>query len=96
MTPRYVGVFDRGYGQEAIEILLDYPFAGSGVLIPPTLTVNIDLGKSMPPYYMEVIFLACFSYEGAEKTFGIHDLSDRLARHKEVQRRKDKNERPTD
>jgi hypothetical protein len=94
LHPRYMGILDRGYGREVIEIGLDYPFHGSGVLIPPTIEVSIDLGKKEPPYYIKVIFLAVHSQAEFAKNMGMQqqDVSDCIARHKNMQKFLGRNE----
>ncbi len=84
---RYIGVFDRGHGKEAIEIQLDYPFYGSGILPPPTLDIQVDIGLGSPKY-MQVTCIYCITSGRAARDLGIseQDLSDRLSRHREVQR----------
>jgi len=90
MSSRYTGLFDRGYGREAIEIKLDYPFGGSDVIAPATMTVALR----KDPSYMLVECIYTHSQYEAAKAFGIkqQDLSDCLARHREVQKRQNKQE----
>ena len=86
---RYIGLFDRGYGREAIEIGLEYPFHMSGVIPPPTFTISIDTGRGTPPHYIEVICVAANSQQEAASNLGIkqQDVSVCLARHRAVQKR---------
>jgi len=86
---RYIGIFDRGYGREAIEIGLEYPFHMSGVIPPPTFTISIDTGRGTPPHYIEVICVAANSQQEAASNLGIQqqDVSVCLARHRAVQKR---------
>lgn len=85
---RYIGLFDRGYGREAIEIKLDYPFYGSGILTPPTLDIQVDLGLGHPKY-MQVTCVYCTTQQQASRDLEIkqQDLSDCLQRHRDVQKR---------
>ena len=86
---RYIGLFDRGYGREAIEIGLEYPFHMSGVIPPPTFTVSIDTGRRGTPQYIQVVCVAANSQQEAASNLGIHqqDVSVCLARHRESQKR---------
>ena len=86
---RYIGLFDRGYGREAIEIGLEYPFHMSGVIPPPTFTISIDTGRKGTPHYIEVICVAANSQQEAASSLGIQqqEVSRCLARHRESQKR---------
>jgi len=86
---RYIGLFDRGYGREAIEIGLDYPFHMSGVIPLPTFTISIDTGRGTPPHYIQVVCVLANSQQEAASNLGIkqQDVSDCLARHRVVQKR---------
>ncbi len=86
---RYIGLFDRGYGREAIEIGLAYPFHMSGVLPPPTFTVSIDTGRKGTPHYIEVVCVLANSQQEAASSLEIQqqDISVCLARHRAVQKR---------
>ena len=86
---RYIGLFDRGYGREAIEIGLEYPFHMSGVIPPPTFTVSIDTGRRGTPQYIQVVCVAANSQQEAASNLGIkqQDVSVCLARHRAVQKR---------
>ncbi len=86
---RYIGLFDRGYGREAIEIGLEYPFHMSGVIPPPTFTVSIDTGRRGTPQYIQVVCIAANSQQEAASNLRIHqqDVSVCLARHRAVQKR---------
>jgi len=88
-SSRYIGLFDRGYGREAIEIKLDYPFNGSGVIAQSTMTVSIEVSPQKGPRYTLVECIYVHSQQEAAKAWGIkqQDLSDCLARHREVQRK---------
>ncbi len=68
---RYIGLFDRGYGREAIEIGLEYPFHMSGVIPPPTFTVSIDTGRRGTPQYIQVVCVAANSQQEAASNLGI-------------------------
>ncbi len=86
---RYIGLFDRGYGKEAIEIGLAYPFHVSGVIPPPTFTISIDTGRGTPPHYIQVVCIAANSQQEAASSLGIQqqEVSRCLARHRAVQKR---------
>ncbi len=86
---RYIGLFDRGYGREAIEIGLEYPFHMSGVIPPPTFTVSIDTVRKGTPHYIEVACIAANSQQEAASSLGIQqqEVSRCLARHRAVQKR---------
>jgi len=86
---RYIGLFDRGYGREAIEIGLAYPFHMSGVLPPPTFSVSIVTGRKGTPHYIEVVCVLANSQQEAASSLEIQqqDISVCLARHRAVQKR---------
>ncbi len=86
---RYIGLFDRGYGREAIEIGLAYPFHASGVITPPTFTVSIDTGRKGTPQYIQVVCVLANSQQEAASSLGIQqqEVSRCLARHRAVQKR---------
>jgi hypothetical protein len=90
---RYMGLFDRGYGREAIEIKMDYPFHRSGIVLPPTIAISVDTAAKQPPYYTVVICLLVHGQEEFAKSLGIsqQDVSDCMARHRDMQTRLGRN-----
>ena len=88
-SSRYMGMFDRGYGRECIEIKLDYPFCKSGVFTPATMLVYVSGIGSNPGNHEEVVCILVHSQEEFARHIGTsqQDVSDCMARHRDIQKR---------